>query len=104
MNERIAQQLEDLLGHWEAMKHSDFEDAGDDADRFQTAFYEFTEALRTEISSFATPPGDVEEAREHPQFSPLFAALPDELQIPFETELDSILRGLERRPDATEQS
>lgn len=98
----LVDQLTAVLSLWEAMKHSDLDDAAEDADRFQTAFYTFTEAVLSYVKRLPSPPPNAEAARTSAEFAPLFELLPDELAIPFESELDTELAGRVRNVDATE--
>jgi len=70
----------------------------------QTAFYEWMHQVRKWVRKLPRLPHDVDEARLHPEFTPLFQRLPDPLQIPFELELESILAADDREVDSTEQS
>ena len=101
--DRVESALEATLTLWEAMKHSDVDDAGDDADRFQMEFYQFIDVLRDWAKSATDLPQDSEEAKQDPRLSPLFERMPSPLAIPFETELDEILADRIRHMDSTEQ-
>lgn len=95
--------LTEVLELWEAMKQSDMEDAGDDADRFQSKFYVLMAAVGEWIRVMARRPKDVVAAQSDNRFAVLFTALPSELQIPFELELDVALCDADYSSDSTEQ-
>lgn len=103
MGTKVQELLTEVLELWSRMKRSDMDEAGDDADRFQMTFYEFTDAVREWVDTLSERPSDSEEARQHKDFVPLFDALPEPLQIPFETELDAILDDVHREADSSEQ-
>lgn len=102
--EDVQRGLAEVLSLWRTMQSSDLEDAGADADRFQTAFYRFVDTVQGWVSGLNRRPEDVEAARNLPEIAELFDALPGPLQLPFETELEGILAGQTRRVDSTEQS
>lgn len=100
----VRKDLNDVLSLWQKMKTSDVEEAGEDADRFQAAFYQFVDRVRVWVAHLDNRPSDVEKAKLQPDFSMLFELLPDPLQIPFETELEIILSAESYEVDSTEQS
>lgn len=95
--------LAEVLELWEAMKHSDLEDAGDDADRFQMQFYVLMDRVREWIRVMNRRPEDAVTAQSDDRFAPLFNSLPGELQVPFELELDLALSDEDDSVDSTEQ-
>lgn len=95
--------LAEVVELWETMKQSDMEDAGDDADRFQMKFYVLMDIIREWIAVMEPPPEDALAAQSDERFAKLVSALPSELQVPFELELDSALSGAEHSVDSTEQ-
>jgi hypothetical protein len=100
----VRKDLNDVLSLWQKMKTSDVEEAGEDADRFQAAFYQFVDRVRVWVANLDNRPSDVETAKLQSDFSMLFDLLPEPLQIPFETELEIILSAESYEVDSTEQS
>jgi hypothetical protein len=100
----VRKDLNDVLSLWQKMKTSDVEEAGEDADRFQAAFYQFVDRVRVWVAHLENRPSDVEKAKLQSDFSMLFDLLPEPLQIPFETELEIILSAESYEVDSTEQS
>jgi len=84
------------------MQKSDMDNAGDDADRFQMSFYQFTDALQDAARKVNDLPGDLEAARLHELFKPYFEQIPEPLQLPLETEVELILEGKTRVEDNTQ--
>jgi hypothetical protein len=99
----VCRVFAEVLELWEAMKQSDIEDAGDDADRFQTKFYVLMDSVREWIRVMTRRPEDIRAAQSDDRFAVLFTALPCELQVPFELELDSALSDADYSVDGTEQ-
>ncbi len=99
----VCRVLDEVLELWEAMKQSDMEDAGDDADRFQMTFYVLMDTIREWIRVMARRPEDSTAAQSDERFAKLLSALPSELQVPFELELDSVLSDADFSVDNTEQ-
>lgn len=86
------------------MQQSDVESAGDEADRFQTSFYYFIEALAAKVQQTSEAwPADSDEAVTHPMFASFFANMPEPLSLPFSTEIDLLLAGESRLEDNTQQ-
>jgi hypothetical protein len=100
----VRKDLNDVLSLWQKMKTSDVEEAGEDADRFQAAFYQFVDRVRVWVANLDNRPSDVETAKLQSDFSMLFDLLPEPLQITFETELEIILSAEYYEVDSTEQS
>ncbi|KPV44573.1 hypothetical protein [Alicyclobacillus ferrooxydans] len=100
---QVNEVLQEVLELWKRMKTSEMDDAADDADRFQMMFYAFVDHVADFVRTLPKKPADADEARLDPNFAPLFNALPEPLQIPFETELDAILAEAARDFDNTEQ-
>lgn len=103
MFEDVLQTLEETLGAWDQMKRSSMDDAGNDADRFQMMFYVLMEHIESWVDALDSVPEDAETARTWPQFAQIYEVLPEELQLPFDMELDRILSGKEQNIDSTEQ-
>jgi len=96
--------LQDVLRNWNRMQTSDMDDAGEDADRFQTSFYRFISQVEIWVQNLDVRPPSVEVAKRTEGFKSLFESLPEMLNIPFETELEMILDNVIRTVDSTEQS
>ncbi|WDL97158.1 hypothetical protein [Alicyclobacillus sp. ALC3] len=99
----VCRVLTEVLELWEAMKHSSMEEAGDDADRFQMKFYLLMDAIRAWIRVVGRRPENATATQSDERFTRLISALPSELQIPFELELDSMLSDADYSVDSTEQ-
>lgn len=104
MLEDVRARFDDVLHLWGQMQTSHLDEAGDDAERFQTAFYRFTDDLADWVRTLDVAPPDLETARANPCFADFFERMPHPLHIPFEMELESILEGAERHVDSTQQS
>lgn len=102
MDALIAKEFASMLKHWEQMAGSDFDDAEEDAGRFQESFYRFMDLVRDWIESLNTRPKTVEEALQLPPLADIAANLPAPLYLNFETELELILEGQSRTIDPFE--
>lgn len=102
MDSMIAEEFSVMLDHWERMAKSEFDDAEEDANRFQESFYRLMDMIRDWIESQNSRPRTVEEALQLPDLSPIAQKLPDPLYLNFETELELILEGQSRIPDTFE--
>ncbi|WP_010273474.1 hypothetical protein [Paenibacillus senegalensis] len=102
MDSLIAKELDSMLKHWELMSGSDYDDAEEDAARFQESFYRFMDIIRDWIESLSKRPKTVEEALQLPELAHITANLPAPLYLNFETELELILEGQSRILDPFE--
>jgi len=100
MNRHVSEAVQEMIDNWNRMQSSGFDDAGDDADRFQNSFYAMIDLLRDWFAELAVRPKTVEEALGLPEVERLYEQLPPPLLLNFETELELIVEGLERSEDA----
>lgn len=102
MNSLIANEFDSMIKDWEQMARSDFEDAEEDASRFQESFYRFMDIIRDWIESLNVRPKTVDEAVQLPELARIAANMPAPLYLNFETELEIILEGQSRTLDPFE--
>ncbi|PWK14338.1 hypothetical protein [Tumebacillus permanentifrigoris] len=86
--------------NWQRMQSSDFDNAAEDAERFEGSFYKFTEAVQAWIKSLEEPkPHDLAAVLELPEIQAFSDELPTPLMLNFETELELMMEGITREPD-----
>ncbi|WP_134685178.1 hypothetical protein [Brevibacillus migulae] len=99
MLEAVEQALKTTLHHWNKMKGSSEEEAEDEANQFEASFYKLMEEVRMWFNRLDNRPSTVEDALELPDIIEITEALPAELYLNFETELDLIVDGKIREED-----
>lgn len=82
------------------MKKSREEQAEEEANLFEDAFYEWMEEIRHWLGNMQNKPNTLGVALEHPDIQEMLEVLPPELYLNFETELDFIIEGTTRTEDA----
>ncbi|MFD2169644.1 hypothetical protein [Tumebacillus lipolyticus] len=100
MIKAVQEAFQEMQSDWQQMQSSDMDSAGDDADRFQAAFYRFIDAVKEWLESLEQKPRTTAAALDLPELSALYDELPAPLLLNFETELELIVEGIVRVEDA----
>ncbi|WP_255298535.1 hypothetical protein [Brevibacillus dissolubilis] len=95
----VSETLSAMLRNWNQMAKSDLDEAEADADRFQDSFYVFITAVRAWFDGLKEKPADLDAALALPLIDEIVQQLPVQLYLPFETELDLMVEGVERQMD-----
>ncbi|MGE5703408.1 MAG: hypothetical protein ACM32O_12830 [Clostridia bacterium] len=88
-----------VIANWNQMQTSSMDEAGEDAERFETSFYQWIEQVRKWYESLDKKPADLAEALELPLVVKIAEILPIALYLNFETELELMIEGIERAVD-----
>lgn len=99
MHETIEKALHTTLAYWARMKKSHEDDAEDDANQFEAAFYHMMEQIREWYDQLETKPDSLEDALLLPDMAEVAERLPVEIMLNFETELELIVDGQTRVDD-----
>jgi hypothetical protein len=99
MTDRLQESFDTMLSNWNRMQASDLDEAGDDADRFQTSFYRFIDELRDYLHTLSQRPQTLVAALALPEITALSDQLPAPLLLNFETELELIVEQITREED-----
>lgn len=100
MDRSIIDGLGVVLDNWNRMQKSDMDEAGDDAEWFETSFYKWIDQLRVWYHGLERKPADLDAALALPEIVEITELLPVTLYLNFETELELIIEGQERSDDA----
>ncbi|KZE51695.1 hypothetical protein AV540_12575 [Brevibacillus parabrevis] len=99
MDATIEKALRQTLDAWERMKKSHEDDAEDDANQFEAAFYKLVDAIRSWFNELPAKPESLEDALLLPDLAEIADQMPGEIVLNFETELELIVDGQMRVDD-----
>lgn len=99
MTDKVTESFHAMLENWRLMQSSDLDSAGDDADRFESSFYEFIDEFREWFTSLDKKPSVLDDVMAMPEVEAITDQLPAPLLLNFETELELILEGITRDED-----
>ncbi|MFC4767507.1 hypothetical protein [Effusibacillus consociatus] len=99
MNKELEQSLSAVLQNWQRMQTETGEDSEENADRFESSFYEFIDVLRDWIDGLEKRPTGLEDAAALPEIQQIMSRLPGPLSLNFETELELILERITREEE-----
>lgn len=100
MQPTIEQALQATITYWENMKKSSEDHAEEDANLFEASFYDLMDKVRKWLLTLEEKPKSLDDALRLPEIEQVISALPAEIYLNFETELDLIMEGKIQEEDA----
>ena len=92
--------FEHMLKQWNTMQNTGILEGSEDAATlFEHTFYQFMDEFKSWFSQLNKKPATLEEALALPDVKTIVEQLPSPLYLPFETELDFIVDGIDAESD-----